>query len=76
MTFGPLWFTVVPHEDRAFSHHLEVGPFSSDFILYYDPGPFLRTNEELGRSREVLDLFKSKVVLFTCSILQVQDNDA
>ena len=72
MKDGPLVFPVFSHKDRAFSHHLEVGPFPSDFIFSSVPGPFLRSDEELGRSREAVDLFKSKVVKLTCVILQVQ----
>ena len=51
---GPLWFPIVPHKDGVFAHHLEVGPFPSDFIFPSFPGPFLRADEEFGRPREVL----------------------
>ena len=34
----------------------------------------MRTDEELGRSREIVELFKSKVVKFTCVVLQIQDD--
>ena len=35
------------------------------------PGPFLRSNEELGCYREVVVLFKSETVKFTCVLFQV-----
>ena len=70
----PFLFTVVPHEDRAFSHHLEVGPLPSYFVFSSVLVSFLRADEELGSSREVLDLFKTKVVKFTCIILKDQYN--
>ena len=69
-------FPIVPHEDKAFCRHFEVGPFHSDFILSSVLGPFLRADEDLGRSREVQYLFKIKVVKFTCVNLQFQDNGA
>ena len=43
------------------------------YIFSYVLGPFLRSDEELGRSREVVDLFKSKIVNFTCAVFQVHD---
>ena len=76
MKDGPLWFSVLPHKDRAVSHHLEVGPFPSNFIFSSVPVPFLRYDEELGSSREVVNLFKIKVVKFTCVVFQVQDDGA
>ena len=33
-------------------------------------------DEELRRSREVVELFKNNIVKFTCIVLQVQDNGA
>ena len=74
MRDGPLWFTVVPHEAGSLAHHLEVGPLSSNFILPSVPWPFLRADEELGISREVVENFKYNIVKFTCFILQVQDD--
>ena len=76
MKDGPFLFPVIPHKGRAFSHHLDVGPFPSDFFFSSVLGPFMRADENLGRSREVLDLFESKVVNFTRVILQVQENSA
>ena len=73
MKNGPLWFTVVIHKDRAFDHNLEVGPFPSEFVFSYVLGPFMRADEDIGRSREVVYLFESKVVNLTCVIFQVQD---
>ena len=74
--FIPLCFPIVPHEDRVFPNHFEVGPFSSKFIFSSAPSPFLRADEEHGCFKEVLDLFKSKIVEFTCVIFQIQDNGA
>ena len=71
-----MWFPVVTHEDIAFPHHLEVGPFPSNFVFSSILGPFLRSDEDLRRYRGVVDLFESKVLNFTRFILQVQDNDA
>ena len=76
MNGGTLGFHVVPYEYRAFPHHLEVCPFPSDFILSSVPGQFLRADEELGRSREVVDLFKNNVVKFNYGAFQVQDDVA
>ena len=56
MKDGPLGFTVVPHKDRAFYHQLELGPLPSDFTPSSVSGPFLRADEELGHSREVVDV--------------------
>ena len=64
----PLWFPVVPNDDRAFSHHLELGLFPSDFIFSSVPGPCFRDDEKIGRSREVVDLFKNNNVKFTCVV--------
>ena len=44
----PLWFPVVPHEDIAFFHYPEVGPFLSNFFFSSVLGPFMRADEELG----------------------------
>ena len=76
MKDGPFLFPVIPHKGRAFSHHLDVGPFPSDFFFSSVLGPFMRADEKLERSREVLDLFESRVVDFTLVIFQVQDNGA
>ena len=51
MKYGPLWFPVFPHKDRVFVHHLEVGPFPCKFFFFSVLGPFLRDDEELGRSK-------------------------
>ena len=53
----PLWFPVVPHEDRSFYHQLGVCPFLSDFDFSSVLGPFLRAVDELWGSGEVVDLF-------------------
>ena len=57
-----------------FAHHLEVGPFPSDFIFSYVLVPFLRADEELGRFGEVVDFLKSNIVKFKCVVVQVQDD--
>ena len=49
--YGPLIFHVFPHKDSAFSHHLEVGIFPSNFIFSSVPGPLLRVDEFLGLPR-------------------------
>ena len=36
----------------------------------------MRSDEELGSYREVVEFLKSKVVKFTCVILQLQDDGA
>ena len=59
---GPLQFLVVPHNHRAFYHHLEVGPFPSNLVFSSLLGPFLKNDEDLWRSREVLDLFEIKIL--------------
>ena len=76
MKNGHLWFTVVPHEYRAFSRHLEVGTFPSYFILYSVPGTFLWADKELGCSREVVDFFKNNILKFAYAVFQVQDDGA
>ena len=59
INYGPLLFLVIQHEDRAFSHHLELVNFPSDFIFFFVLGQFLRDDDELGRSGGLLDLFES-----------------
>ena len=55
-----------------FSHHLDVGPFPSNFIFYYVSCPVLRVAEKLGLSMEVLDFFKNNIIKFQCFFFQVQ----
>ena len=74
MKGGTLRFPVVPHKDRAFSHHFDVDTFPSDFVLYSVLGPFMSADEKLGPSVEVVYLFEIKVVKFTHVIFQVQDD--
>ena len=57
---GPLIFTLIPHVYVAFYHHLELGPFHSNFIFPSISGTFLRDDEELGNSREVVDIWKMR----------------
>ena len=66
----------VTHEDREFSHHLGVGPFSSNFIFPSVPRPFFSADEDLGRSRELVYVFKDNIVKFPCVIFQDKDNGA
>ena len=58
MKYGRSGFTAVPHKDGAFARHLEVGPFHYEFIFSFIPGPFLRADEKLGHSIEVVDVLK------------------
>ena len=58
-------FLVVTHKYGALSHHLDVVPFPSNFSL---PS----AGEDLGRPREVLDVFKTDIVDLTCFIFHVQ----
>ena len=76
MKYGPLVFTVIPHEDRAFPHHHEVVTYPSNFIFPYVLVPLLRADEELGSPRELVDVFKNEIVDFFCVIFQVQGNGA
>ena len=71
-----LWFPVVTHEDIAFFDHVDAGPFPSDFVFSSILDPFLRSDEELGHSGRVVELFEIKVVNLTRVILQVQYNGA
>ena len=76
MKDGIFWFTFFPNKDRALSHHLEVGTFPSDLIFSSVSGLFLRADEEFGRSSEVVELFKIKVVNFNCVVLHIQVDGA
>ena len=76
MKYAPLGFPVVPHEDGVFAHHLDVGTFPYGFIFPSAPGPFVRYNEEVGISREVVDILKHNTVKFTCVAFQFQDDGA
>ena len=57
-----------------FAHHLEVGPFPSEFTFSSVPDHFLKADEELGISREVVNLFKSNTAYFTFVVFQVEDD--
>ena len=57
MKDGTFVFPIVLHEEGAFANRLEVGPSPSDFIFPSVPGPLWRDDEELVRSREVVDVF-------------------
>ena len=67
MKGGTLWFNVVPNEDKEFYHHLEVVPLPSDFVFFSVLGPFMRANEELGRSGEVVDFFRVRLLILPIS---------
>ena len=60
MKYDPLGFPIVLHEEVAFYNHLEVCSFPYSLILPYVPGPFSRSDGELGCSREVVDVFKTR----------------
>ena len=76
MKDGLLLFIVFQHEDREFSHHLEVGNPPSGFIFPSVTVPYLRDDEELGNPMEIAEFFKNEIADFTCVIFQVQDNGA
>ena len=65
-------FPVFPQENGAFAHHLEERPLPYNLIFPSVPVPFLRADKELGCSRQVVDIFKDKILKFTCVIFQVQ----
>ena len=71
-----MWFSIFPHKEGAFVHHLEIGPFPSEFVLISVLGPFLSDYKELGRSREVVDFLKYNIFRFTFFLFQVQDGGA
>ena len=76
ITDSPLWFTVVPHKDVALAHHLEVGTFHANYDFPSVPGPFMRTGEDLGHSREVVEIFEIDIMNSACVVFQVQDDGA
>ena len=43
-------FAIVPDQDGAFTHYLEVGTFMSNFILLPVPGPGFWDDKKLGRT--------------------------
>ena len=53
MNYVPLGFLIVLRDDVAFSHHLDLVPFTVNFIFSFVPGPCLRDDEDFGISREV-----------------------
>ena len=55
---GTLGFSIILHKGGALVHRLEVGPFPFGFIFPSISGPFLRSDEELGRPREALYIKK------------------
>ena len=62
MKDGSLLFSIVPNKYGALAHHLEVGPLPANSLFHYLLGPFMRSDEELGRSREVIDIFEVEIV--------------
>ena len=72
-----LWnFSLFHTMMESFTTTLKVGPFPSDFILPSDPGPFLRADEKIRLPREVVDVLKNEIVVFTCVIFTFQVNGA
>ena len=71
-----LWCPVVSHEGVALAHHLEVGPFTTNFGPPSFLGQFLRSDGDLGSRRELVDIFEVEIVSFTRIVLQVQDDGA
>ena len=57
-----------------FAHHLELGPSPSDFIFPSILGPFLRSEEEIGNSRELVDI--KKMILWILSVLSSRSRTA
>ena len=74
MKDGTLSFPIVPHKDGALAHHLEVGPLPANFGFPSILGTFLGSDEELGRPREVVDIYEVGIMDFSCIIFQVRDN--
>ena len=58
MKDGTLVLPVVPYEDGSFDYHLEIGTLPSEFIFPSVTGPFLRSDEDLGYPKEVVDILK------------------
>ena len=72
MKDGTFGFSVVPHKYRALVHHIEVGPFSSNFIFLSALGKFLSADNELDFPMEVVDIILNDIVDFICVLFQVQ----
>ena len=56
MNDGHLEFTFVPHQYGELSHHFEKGPLMVNLIFYSVMIPFVGTDEELGCTREVVEI--------------------
>lgn len=57
MEDGPLIYPVVTHHDRVFVRHFQVGLLLANFGFPSVTGPFQSSDEYIGCSREVLDIF-------------------
>ena len=58
-------FLVVTHKYGVLVHHIEIGPFTSNFGLPSSPSPSLKDNEEIRIPREVVDTFNNWIVNLT-----------
>ena len=58
MKYGPLMFPVVPHKYLTLFHHLELYPFYANFGSPSGMVPFLRSGEDIGCSREIVECSK------------------
>ena len=73
MKDGPSIFPIVPHQDETLSYHLEAGYLPDKSFLLSVIGNFLRTDEELGWSREVVDILNFECVNFAIIVFKFQD---
>ena len=76
MKYGHLVFSVVRHKDGTLAHHLWVGPLLVNFGFHYVTDQFLRADEYLGCTRELLDIFKVEVMKLAFIIFHIQDGGA
>ena len=67
-------FTVVPHQDGALSYHLEEGSLIYKSIFYSTTRPFMGTYEELGCTREVVEMFQMSFCGFSVVVLKFKWN--
>ena len=72
LKYGPMRFPVVSKKYGTLSQHFQLGPFMANFVFYSITGPFVRTNKELGCSRELYYMLKIEFMKLACIILQVQ----
>ena len=76
MQDGPSRFKLVPHQDAMINHQLEVGSLPTDYVFNSATGPFLRANEELGCSREVVEFFKFELANLPIAVFKLQGDCA